>query len=212
MMSNQITTSMTTLKSQNFFSLDLELNNKKDGTTPRIIEVGLSIGNPVAPDAIISTNWYLDPEEPITPFITNLTGITDEIIKENAVSHETVAKEIGELITFYDCYVNPIVWGGSGHSSDAEELKAEFKERNIVFRFFGNRIVDVKSLYVFEKLVQGNSPKGGLQRSMRNCKLEFQGTPHSAKDDSKNTLRFFFYYLNKSRKLNETLDTLQTLK
>ena len=203
---------MPTLKSQNFFALDLELNNLKDGTTPKIIEVGFAVGNPNQPDDIISTNWYLDPQDPISPFITALTGITDEVIKEKAVSHETVAKELGELLTFYDCYANPITWGGSGHSSDAEELKAEFKERNISFPFFGRRIFDVNTLYVFDKLVAGNSPKGGLSRAMRNSGLDFQGTPHRAVDDAKNTLRFFFYYLNKSRKLIETLDTLQTLK
>ena len=202
---------MTTLKSQNFCSLDLELNNKKDGSVPRIIEVGIAIGNPQDPENIKSVNWYLDPQEPITEFITQLTGISDETIKEKAVSHETAAREIGELLRLYDCYTSPITWGGSGHSSDAEELLQEFRDRNIHFPFFGRRIMDVKTLYVFDKLVAGNSPKGGLSRAMRNCGLEFQGTPHRAICDAENTLRFFFYYLNRSRKLKENLKSLESL-
>ena len=165
----------------------------------------MCVGSPVNPEEIKKFNWYLDPQEPITPFITELTGITDEIIQEKAVSHETAAKEIGEIIKSYDCYVNPIVWG----QGDASELKAEFKERSIDFPFFGNRIFDVKTLYVFRQMVKGNSPKSGLGRAMRNCGLQFIGTPHRAICDAENTLRFFFYYINKSRELEETLQKLK---
>ena len=196
---------MSTLKNKNFFSLDLELNNKNDGSIPKIIEIGISVGKPEEPDNIQSFNWYLDPQEPITPFITQLTGISDELIQEKAVSHETVAKEIGEIINSYDCYVNPIVWG----QGDAAELKAEFKERSIHFPFFGNRIFDVKTLYVFRQMVKGNSPKIGLGRAMRNSGLQFIGTPHKAICDAENTLRFFFYFINKSRELEETIQRLR---
>lgn len=196
---------MSTLKNKNFFSLDLELNNKNDGSIPKIIEIGISVGKPEEPNNIQSFNWYLDPQEPITPFITQLTGISDELIQEKAVSHETTAKEIGEIINSYDCYVNPIVWG----QGDAAELKSEFKERSIHFPFFGNRIFDVKTLYVFRQMVKGNSPKSGLGRAMRNSGLQFIGTPHRAICDAENTLRFFFYYINKSRELEETLQKLR---
>lgn len=37
---------MNPLKDVNYFSLDLELNNKKDGTVPKIIQVGIAIGSP----------------------------------------------------------------------------------------------------------------------------------------------------------------------
>ena len=82
-------------KNITYFALDLELNNKNDGTTPKIIEVGVCVGSPVNPEEIQKYNWYLDPQEPITPFISELTGITDEIIQEKSVSHETVAAELG---------------------------------------------------------------------------------------------------------------------
>jgi DNA polymerase III epsilon subunit-like protein len=79
---------MNPIRDQNYFSLDLELNNLNNGTTPKIIQVGVSIGSPVRPDDIKTFSWYLDPEEEITPFITKLTGIDNEIIKEKSVSHE----------------------------------------------------------------------------------------------------------------------------
>jgi inhibitor of KinA sporulation pathway (predicted exonuclease) len=190
---------MNPIRDQNYFSLDLELNNLNNGTTPKIIQVGVSIGSPVRPDDIKTFSWYLDPEEEITPFITKLTGITDEIIKEKSVSHETVAEELGALININKCFVNPVTWG----QGDADELKAEFRERNIHFPFFGRRIFDVKTLYVFNQMVQGKSPSGGLRKSMLSYGIDFQGQSHRAEIDALNTLRFFFYFLEKQRKFEE---------
>jgi inhibitor of KinA sporulation pathway (predicted exonuclease) len=194
---------MNPIRDQNYFSLDLELNNLNNGTTPKIIQVGVSIGSPVRPDDIKTFSWYLDPEEEITPFITKLTGIDNQLIKEKAVPHQIVAEELGALININKCFVNPIVWGGGGEGNDATELKDEFRERNIDFPFFGRRVVDVKTLYVFNQMVQGKSPSGGLRKSMISYGLTFEGQSHRAEIDALNTLRFFFYFLEKQRKFEE---------
>jgi inhibitor of KinA sporulation pathway (predicted exonuclease) len=190
---------MNPIRDQNYFSLDLELNNLNNGTTPKIIQVGVSIGSPVRPDDIKTFSWYLDPEEEITPFITKLTGIDNQLIKEKAVPHQIVAEELGALININKCFVNPVTWG----QGDADELKAEFRERNIHFPFFGRRIFDVKTLYVFNQMVQGKSPSGGLRKSMLSYGLTFEGQSHRAEIDALNTLRFFFYFLEKQRKFEE---------
>lgn len=55
----------------NYISLDLELNNDPDGSTPipKIIQVGISVGNLV--DGVLLTHdWLIDPDESIYPFIT----------------------------------------------------------------------------------------------------------------------------------------------
>jgi inhibitor of KinA sporulation pathway (predicted exonuclease) len=202
---------MNDIKDIKYFSLDLELNNKNDGTTPKIIEVGVAFGSPVRPEEITRYNWYLDPQEPITEFITQLTGITDEIIKEKAVSHETVAEELGALILTWQCFANPVVWGG-GEGNDATELKDEFRERNIDFPFFGRRVIDVKTLYAFNQITQGKSPSGGLRKSMISYGLTFDGTPHRADIDAFNTLRFFFHFLEKQRKFEEYKVLMQGMK
>lgn len=203
---------MNDLRDQNYLSIDLELNNKNDGTTPRIIQVGIAWGSPVSPDDIKTFSWYLDPEEEITPFITKLTGIDNQLIKEKAVPHEVVAKELGALINSYKCFTNPCVWGGGGEGNDATELKDEFRERDIDFPFFGRRVIDVKTLYVFNQMVQGKSPSGGLRKSMISYGLDFDGTPHRADVDAKNTLRFFFYFLEKQRKFEEYKSLMKEMK
>ena len=203
---------MNPIRDQTYFSLDLELNSKQDGTTPRIIQVGVSVASPVMPDDIKTYSWYLDPEEPITPFIQQLTGITDEIIKEKSVSHQVVAQELGNIITENKCFVNPVVWGGGGEGNDATELKDEFRERGIDFPFFGRRVIDVKTLYVFNQMVQGKTPSGGLRKSMISYGLDFIGTSHRADVDAENTLRFFFYFLNKQRKFEEYKNEMKEMK
>jgi inhibitor of KinA sporulation pathway (predicted exonuclease) len=200
------------MRDTNYFSLDLELNNKNDGTTPRIIQVGGAWGSPIRPDEIQTHSWYLNPQENITPFITQLTGITDEIIQEKSVDHKTVAQELGDILTQNQVFTNPLVWGGNNKFSDATELKDEFRERGIVFPYFGRRVIDVKTLYVFNQMVRGKTPSGGLRKSMISYGLKFQGTPHNASNDALNTLRFFFYFLERQRMFDDYKELMSGLK
>jgi len=196
------------LRDQNYFSLDLELNSKNNGETPKIIQVGIAIGSPVRPEELKTYSWYLNPQEPITEFIQNLTGITDEIIQEKSVDHKTVAQELGELIKVNNCFANPITWG----QGDAAELKDEFRERRIDFPFFGRRIFDVKTLYVFNQMVLGKTPSGGLRKSMISYGLKFIGESHRADNDALNTLRFFFYFLQRQKMFEDFKELMTTLK
>jgi inhibitor of KinA sporulation pathway (predicted exonuclease) len=174
--------------------------------------VGIAFGSPLRLDEIETYSWYLDPQEPITPFITQLTGITDEIIQEKSVTHNKLAEELGMIISWEKCFVNPVVWGGGGEGNDATELKDEFRERGIDFPYFGRRVIDVKTLYVFQQMVQGKTPSGGLRKSMNSYGLKFQGTPHNASDDALNTLRFFFYFLERQRVFEDYKELMKGLK
>ena len=175
-----------------YLALDLELNNAEDGSTtnPPIIQVGVAIGtfDHYTDNAIITKKWYLNPNEPIYPFITNLTGITDEDILTKSVTHEVLAEELGALIREYKPFINPVTWGGG----DSTELKQEFIDRNIAFPFFGRRWIDVKTWYVLRMIAAGKRPAGGLRSAMGLYKMNFDGTPHRADDDALNTLRLFF--------------------
>lgn len=195
------------MRDQNYFALDLELNNKKDRTIPKIIQVGIAIGSPLRPEDIQSYSWFLDPEDPIEPFITELTGITDDIIQEKSVSHEVVAQEFGELLKVNNVFPNPITWG----QGDAEELKNEFRARNIDFPFFGRRIIDVKTIYVFLEMVNGRSPAGGLSKSMGRYKIPFNGKSHRADVDAVNTLRFYFYLLQRQNVFETCMSTMKNI-
>ena len=192
----------------NYFSLDLELNSKRDGSVPKIIQVGIAIGSIDDQENIKTFSWYLNPQEDITPFITQLTGITDDMVQNQSVTHETLAEELGALLTSNNVFVNPITWG----QNDNLELLQEFKERDINFPFFGRRIIDVKTTYGFLEQVNGRSPSGGLRKSMNRYKCPFIGESHRADVDALNTLRFYFHLLNRQKKLEDTVNLMKSIE
>ena len=171
-----------------FLALDLELNQPSG----RIIQVGVAIGdkNTRFEDYVVR-KWYINPQEPISEFITDLTGITDADISANAYSHEYVARELGELIKEHKVFVNPVTWGGG----DSGELLQEFSRNHADFPYFGRRWIDVKTWYTYLMLTRGKAPSGGLSSAMGYFKLHFKGKAHRADVDAANTLALFFHLL-----------------
>ena len=149
-----------------YLALDLELNNAEDGSTPNppIIQVGVAIGtwDHYMENSIITRKWYFDPKEKIFPFITRLTGITDDDVKYNSVDYHVFAEEFGELINQYKPFVNPVTWGGG----DSVELKSLMNEKGIDFPFFGHRWIDVKTWYVLRLMANAKRPTGGLKSAI----------------------------------------------
>ena len=193
---------------QKFLSLDLELNNGPETQRPKIIQIGIAIGAVEEPeDSWIVRKWYIDPEEPIYPFITGLTGITDQDIRQYAVSHEQAASEISELIREHNTFVNPVTWGGG----DSTELLEEFRDRSVNFPHFGRRWIDVKTYFVIQQLVAGKTYSGGLSSTMERHKLKFTGDAHRADVDAFNTLRLFAYFVMRQRTINGIISQVKEL-
>ena len=192
----------------NYIALDLELNNDPDDspTIPRIIQVGISIGN-LTDGVFLTRDWLIDPDESIYPFITALTGITNSDIQDNSVPLEKVANELSAIITKYQCFVNPVTWG----SGDVTCLLKEFKDLNIRFPHFGRRELDVKQLYIFLMQAQNKSFKGGLSSAMGKFHLPFSGKAHRADIDAKNTLLFYFELLKRQKKLENMVSTIKLI-
>ena len=197
------------IKDKNFIALDLELNNAPDNSTPnpKIIQVGIAIGNAnqTSEDYLVK-KWYLDPKEPIYPFITELTGITDEDIKSKSVSHSVCASELSDVISSYDPFINPIVWGGG----DSRDLLDEFKERGILFPHFGRRWIDIKTIFTYLNWAKGKvGAKSSLSSALVAFKMDFIGEKHRANDDAFNTLRLYFKMLERQTTIEEFVSELK---
>ena len=194
-----------------YLALDLELNNAEDGSTPNppIIQVGVAIGNYAnyTNNNFITRKWYFDPHEPIFPFITNLTGITDIDVVTKSVTHQQFAIEFADMMKLYKPFVNPVTWGGG----DSVELKKEMLDRNITFPFFGHRWIDVKTWYVLRLLANGKRPVGGLRSAMNTFKMKFDGEPHRADVDALNTLKLFFCILERQEKIQTMIEQVKEL-
>ena len=189
---------------QKYLALDLELNNADDGSTPtpKIIQVGVAIGSAKqSPSEWITKKWYVRVNEPIYPFITDLTGITNQDIQQFGMTHYEIGQELSRLIKDNDVFVNPVTWGGG----DSTELKSEFDQHGIEFRHFGRRWIDVKTWYVLRLLANGKRPSGGLSSAMGVYKMHFEGKAHRADVDAYNTLRLFFEILKRQKQMLDTV-------
>ena len=195
---------------QKYLALDLELNNADDGSTPnpKIIQVGIAIGSAKqSPSEWITKKWYVRVNEPIYPFITDLTGITNQDIQQFGMTHYEIGQELSRLIKDNDVFVNPVTWGGG----DSTELKSEFEQHGIEFRHFGRRWIDVKTWYALRMLANGKRPAGGLSSAMGVYKMHFEGKAHRADVDAYNTLRLFFEILKRQKQMLDTVTLAQGL-
>ena len=187
-----------------FLALDLELNQPSG----KIIQVGVAIGdkNTRFEDYVVR-KWFIDPQEPISEFINDLTGITDANIRAESYSHDFVARELSALIKEHKCFVSPVQWGGG----DSVELLAEFCKNHVDFPHFGRRWIDVKTWYTYLMLTRGKQPSGGLSSAMGYFKLHFKGKAHRADVDAANTLALFFKLLDRQARLENILDSAKNI-
>jgi len=196
---------------QKYLALDLELNNSSDGSTPSpsIIQIGVAIGSArELPNEWIVKKWYVKVNEPIYPFITDLTGITNEDISQFGMTHYDIGQELSRLIKDNDVFVNPVTWGGG----DSTELKNEFDKHGIEFKHFGRRWVDVKTWYVMRMLANGKKPSGGLSSAMGVYKMQFEGKAHRADVGDYNTLRLFFEILKQQKRMLDMISMAKEVK
>ena len=116
---------------QRYVALDLEYN-QPSGT---IIQVGVAIGSASqSQQEYVVRRWDLQVDEPISEFITQLTGITDEDCRAG-VSLAQCAEELGSLLRQHEVFVNPVTWGGG----DSTDLLCAFAQAQIEFHHFGRR-------------------------------------------------------------------------
>lgn len=168
-------------------SLDCEFNQP----SRKIIEVGAAIYNPRNAALIERFHSYVNPGEPIDPYITDLTGITNENVS-GAPTIQEVYRELGKFHKKHRCFINPLVWG-SGVRNDSLALWEEsgFTEDN----FMGFRVLDVKTIYQSMRIFDGKEIKSGLSNSMKRVGLEFEGTPHRALPDAMNTFMLWYHLM-----------------
>lgn len=189
----------------NYISIDLEFNTI-DLKTTNIIQVGIAVGN-ISEGVIKTQSWFVDSKEPLSEHIIALTGITESDIS-NATSLEQIALDLQTIIDQYKLFVNPVQWG----FDDTDALKNAFKNSGIHFPCFGRRTIDVKQIFTFIEMTNGRSVKSGLKNSMNKYKIKFEGKPHRADIDAKNTLIFFFELLKRQRRIEESIQMIKDLK
>lgn len=179
-------------------ALDLEMN-QPSGT---IIQVGITIGDVYSGAVLEKRGWitYV-PEaiDPINPFITTLTGITQQQVNEGVLLVQAY-KEMTELYKKHNCTLNFVTWGGGDHKELRRQLY-EQKEQILPDEElpweYGHREFDVKTLFLAFAMAQQKKVRSGLAKSMTRVGMAFKGTKHTAPDDAHNTFDLLVFLLKK---------------
>lgn len=170
----------------------------------KCIQIGAAVYDVRSATCYGTLETFVDPGEPISPYITNLTGIRDQDVS----GAPNIAEAWGMLKEFHkkhNCFKNPLVWG-SGVRNDSSALFEEYVSATSLTmtredvdkeNFMGWRVVDAKTLYQSIMLFEGGQYAGGLSESMKKLGLVFEGDKHRALTDAKNTFTIWYHLIRK---------------
>ena len=131
-------------------------------------------------------NEMVNPEEPIPPFITQLTGISDEDVKDKPTFKE-IASKLATLFTGCD-------FGGfNSNGYDIPLLAEEFLRAGIDFDFSKCRMID--AMNIFRKMERRNLASAYKFYCGRKMEEDFEA--HRADQDTEATFRVFMGELDK---------------
>lgn len=168
--------------------LDLELNQPSG----KIIQIGAVIGDTDSGEISQRLRVYVDPGEPIAPFITDLTGITQQQIDTQGVSLKEGYNLLRAFHLQHAEFMNPVTWGGG----DSQTVYDQLFETDRGDWPFGRRWIDAKTLAVSQMIARENKVlSGGLSSAMKRFGLKFSGRKHDALDDAENTFKIYHHML-----------------
>lgn len=182
-------------------ALDAEYNQPSKKT----IQVGAAVFDCKSGKMLESISILVNPNEPINPNITELTGIKDSDVFSEGVNIQDAYLALAKLHKTHKCFRNPLVWG-SGTSNDSDHIYQEYlqsigkpsddsflKKENVM----GFRVLDVKTLYQSHAIFNGLHYAGGLSSCMERLGLQFEGSPHNAMYDAINAFKVW-HFITKS--------------
>lgn len=182
----------------NLLVLDAEYNQPSRKT----IQIGAAVFNARNAALIERLEVYVNPNEPISEPITQLTGIRDQDVS-NGLSIQQAYEELKRLHAKHNCFRNPLVWG-SGYRNDSLHIYQEYRESQGLEldtdiqqteNFMGFRVIDVKTIYQSVKIFENESHSGGLKQCMKRLGMTFEGEEHRALTDAMNTFRVWYHLM-----------------
>lgn len=173
---------------ENLIAIDLEMNQPSN----KIIEIGVCVFNIHNHQYLERKNWYIKIDEPVSEYITNLTGISDETLNTSGVDLLQAYEELTALCKKHNTFINPVTWGGGDTVLLQEQFYAYLDSLGVLPHerpqwIFGRRWIDLKTIWVFHRMTKGEQIQGGLAKTLTKCGLVFKGKKHSAIDDAYNT-------------------------
>lgn len=171
-------------------AIDCEFNQP----SKKVIQIGAVCFQPDNRLIVEEFMTYVNPGEPISQEIEQLTRITNAIMTETP--HMNIVEAAKALTEFkHRLQINPIaiVWG-AGKSNDVRKIYEEAGVDNP----FKDRIIDVKAIFQTLANVCNNEmrSKVGLAKACHLTGIGWDarwGAPHDAQADAHNTMRLYMF-------------------
>jgi len=177
--------------------IDLEATCWEGGVAPEgqmqeIIEIGVTPMEAVSWVIGPSESIYVLPREStISPYCTQLTGITEDLLSSQGVSFEKACKI---LVRGYGSRnATWVSWG----DSDRTCFQKQCTRRGVEYPFGANHI-NLKTLF---SLALGETRAYGMARALEHIGMSLDGKHHTGKDDSYNTAKILAWVMNGFRAL-----------
>ena len=177
----------------NILALDLEMC-QPSGT---IIQVGAAIGSLKTGKVIDTFSRIVNPHEVVSPFITELTGITQEQAN-NGTSLIGAYKELVEWKTKHKARKQIVTWGNGDHYVLKKQLGLHVDSEGWAL---GHRFYDTKTLFQAIMTAKNKKTKMGLAGALAYYGIQFEGRAHDAKFDAANTFALFYKIIKQLEKL-----------
>lgn len=158
----------------------------------KIVQIGAVVGDTMTGSVTNRLKIYINPGEPIAPFITELCGITQAQIDREGIPLDAAYTILKDFHVKHSTFMNPLTWGGADSQELFDQLDPEIRKDWC----FGRRWIDAKTVFVSRMIAkQDRIESGGLSSSMSKLNLKFQGRKHDAQDDAENTFKVYYHML-----------------
>lgn len=170
--------------------IDAEYNQP----SKKCIQIGAAIYDAKSGQLVSKFETYVNPNEPISQHIVELTGIYDRDVV-NAPDIKEAFQMLKDFQNSQKVFRNPIVWG-SGERNDSQALYEESGDTEE--NFMGYRVLDAKSIYQSIQVARDKQFAGSLEKiCVEVLKIGFEGRKHSALADAMNTFRVWHYLVSR---------------
>lgn len=175
----------------NILSIDCEYAQPSG----KCIQIGAAAFKANSGELLATFDTFVNPFEPLTAFITELTTITDENVA-GAPDILTAYIALRDFAKKHKTFKNPLVWG-SGTRNDSLAIYREAYPTQELQKenpnFMGYRVVDAKTVMQSIQIMHNKSVAGGLAKTCERLEIPFEGKPHTALADAIMTFRVWHF-------------------
>jgi len=158
-----------------------------DNMVSDIIEIGICLLDVQTGNITENQGIIVKPERStVSPFCTELTSITPEMVEKQGISFKEALKILRE-----NYLSNSRAWASFG-AYDLKQFQAQCSDMKMGYPF-GPSHINVKTLFAIKRKLAHET---GMAGALSLLEIELEGTHHRGKDDARNIAKILWWILN----------------